>query len=943
MSRLVVLIVVLLTVTGTFATLAATAEDVPEVGDIERTSGSGTDVPQTEAGNSPEPTGTAESGDEAGEDEPNDEPEPNGTAESEDEAGNSPEPTGTAESKDEDSDSPEPNGEPKPTGTAESGDEDGEDEPEPADRTIESCTVIDEPGTYELASDVRGDTDGTCLRIQSSDVVLDGDGNAVLGSDAENGIGVQVYSPDRTSLRNVTVRDLEVRNWGLGVELGNFSDDHPVEATLEGVTASGNGNGVRLVAAGGSELRDVTASDNVGDGVLLWETSDVAFDRITVTDNGNHGLHLWDLATDGEYVDVTATGNGDSGIYFGTDSEGNSLSGIYVANNDGPGIGVGDSTNNVVRDALIERNGDPGVLLRENADNAATLENVTVRNHSTAEVDASGPFGDGLTATDLRVGPAATFAFEDEPLSLDDVATDSLPTLPEDATAVSDGVNATGIGESVHLTITFDRDVANGSEVELWRYDGTEWSPVENATVDADAGTVEATISENGVYAAVVTVEDEADRGDEANGDRNDGDSENETDRGDEANGDRDDGDSENEAGPADRTIESCTVLDEPGTYELDSDIQSETDGECLYVRSSDVVLEGNDHEIVGPGTEGSVGVQVSGHEGESIENVTVRNLHVRNWGTGIRPSSWGDPGSDVEVRLENVTATENAGHGVFLGFASDSELRNVTANDNGRNGVEAREVKNTTFTRITADDNGENGIFIRDNADDNEFESITATGNAEFGVVSHLETDRNVFTAVYAADNAEGGVYLDAGSREIRDSVIENNGEIGILASGSGATLENVTVRGHGTREIHTSSDFYRFTATDLRVGPAATFAFEGEPISLDDVATDSLPTPPEEATAAGPGANVTGIDAQVTMTVPLEDVDAEDGQDVQLWRHDGTEWTPVEGAVAEPGADSLEATVTQDGLYAPVVVEESESESDKLERHGRQPRGLD
>lgn len=48
---------------------------------------------------------------------------------------------------------------------------------------INSCGIIDQPGTYHLTTDVSNNA--TCIRITVGDVVFDGMGHTVLGLDTE--------------------------------------------------------------------------------------------------------------------------------------------------------------------------------------------------------------------------------------------------------------------------------------------------------------------------------------------------------------------------------------------------------------------------------------------------------------------------------------------------------------------------------------------------------------------------------------------------------------------------------------------------------------------------------------------------------------------------------------------------------------------------------------
>jgi nitrous oxidase accessory protein NosD len=88
-------------------------------------------------------------------------------------------------------------------------------------------------------------------------------------------------------------------------------------------------------------------------------------------------------------------------------------------------------------------------------------------------------------------------------------------------------------------------------------------------------------------------------------------------------------------AGPVE--IDECTTITEPGRYVLVTDLATRSDS-CLDVAASDVVLDGGGHRLDGALAYGSVGVFVAPDDGSSdrLENVTVRNLRVRDWVFGV-------------------------------------------------------------------------------------------------------------------------------------------------------------------------------------------------------------------------------------------------------------------------------------------------------------------
>lgn len=150
--------------------------------------------------------------------------------------------------------------------------------------------------------------------------------------------------------------------------------------------------------------------------------------------------------------------------------------------------------------------------------------------------------------------------------------------------------------------------------------------------------------------------------------------------------------------------IDSCTVIDEPGEYELVADIEPEgidvddpagADPEevaCIEIRASDVTLRGNGHTIDGHAAQEGASNRVVGvgvntgatlmDELEVLENVTVEDLHLTGFGTAVRyeETSGG--------RIGEVTAEDN-GTGISLYFGVTSlDVENCHLAD-GRTGFE--------------------------------------------------------------------------------------------------------------------------------------------------------------------------------------------------------------------------------------------------------------
>lgn len=121
--------------------------------------------------------------------------------------------------------------------------------------TVDSCTTIEQSGTYVLTSDVEngGNTaiSGSCIEIRADGVTFDGQGHSLDGRGVSHTKGITVNASD------VTVRNVEVDDWHYGIWV------HGGSATVENVRTFSNAYGVRLDDAKGSTVRNSTVESNL--------------------------------------------------------------------------------------------------------------------------------------------------------------------------------------------------------------------------------------------------------------------------------------------------------------------------------------------------------------------------------------------------------------------------------------------------------------------------------------------------------------------------------------------------------------------------------------------------------------------------------------------------------------------------------------------------------
>lgn len=174
-----------------------------------------------------------------------------------------------------------------------------------APNAFADCNTITEPGEYRLVGDIENGGDdnftyisGSCIRIESSDVVLEGNGHAVDGFGVSDTTAITVGGAG--AVENVTVRNLETGDWNRGIYMANVTN-----GTVEYAAVGGNSYGVFVQDSRNVTVENVSAGRYFV-GVYLQNTT------ATLANNTLAGDHVDVLANGSEVradesVDVTET------------------------------------------------------------------------------------------------------------------------------------------------------------------------------------------------------------------------------------------------------------------------------------------------------------------------------------------------------------------------------------------------------------------------------------------------------------------------------------------------------------------------------------------------------------------------------------------------------------------------------------------------------------
>ncbi|WP_368407784.1 right-handed parallel beta-helix repeat-containing protein [Haloarchaeobius litoreus] len=216
--------------------------------------------------------------------------------------------------------------------------------------------------------------------IEADDVTFDGDGHLVEGQSRSGTVGILIRGAD-----GVTVEDVEVREWGNGIELEYKSpgtrnvrivDSHVTDnvrtgirgddvgkTTIRATHVGDNGVGIHFSVSSTLAVHDTDIYDNDGRGIYLDDTSRASIEGNEIFDNGGQGIYTIDLGAD--VVDNEVSGNAMTGIHVDADNNARlyEISGNEAWDNGEHGIVVREIAETEVSDNEVRGNDVDGILL----------------------------------------------------------------------------------------------------------------------------------------------------------------------------------------------------------------------------------------------------------------------------------------------------------------------------------------------------------------------------------------------------------------------------------------------------------------------------------------------------------------------------------------------------------------------------------------------------
>ncbi|MGB8217243.1 MAG: PGF-pre-PGF domain-containing protein, partial [Candidatus Methanoperedens sp.] len=154
-----------------------------------------------------------------------------------------------------------------------------------AQTNISSCTTISADGEYFLNLSLINSNATSCINITSSNVIFDGAGYTIDGMATANTFGVNV-SNSTTSLSNVTIKNLNVTDWYIGIYYNNTSNGSIINNSAN----SNNFSGIYILSSNNNSLINNTANSNNNYGIFFNSSN-----NNTIINNSALNNTIWDF------------------------------------------------------------------------------------------------------------------------------------------------------------------------------------------------------------------------------------------------------------------------------------------------------------------------------------------------------------------------------------------------------------------------------------------------------------------------------------------------------------------------------------------------------------------------------------------------------------------------------------------------------------------------
>ncbi len=254
--------------------------------------------------------------------------------------------------------------------------------------------------------------------------------------------------------------------------------------------------------------------------------------------------------------------------------------------------------------------------------------------------------------------------------------------------------------------------------------------------------------------------------------------------------------------------VSSCTTINSPGVYVLNTSILSSGASRCIQITSSDVIFDGSGYTIDGVDGTNTYGVYV--YSASGLTNVTVKNLKLSDWYYGIYFSNVQNGSmenstansnsysiyvvSSTNISVLNNTIVSTGSYAVSYISTNSGALRGNIITSNGNIGFYIQGSNNLTIANNTISSNSGTGIELYGSSNNNVIENNTIASNG-FAGIRLITSHNNTVVNCNISKNSGDGVYTFGQNNTIANNTLSLNSGDGVELAGDGNIVANNTI----------------------------------------------------------------------------------------------------------------------------------------------------
>jgi len=157
---------------------------------------------------------------------------------------------------------------------------------------------------YTFTDNIQG-----LIIVERDNIVIDGAFHTLQGTGSETGI-------DLSGRKNVTIQNLEIKNFDVGLYLSSSS-----QITIQGSTISQNNHGIWISRSSGNNILQNNITENVLEGLYIYLSSGNNIFGNNITKNTFDGIYLYNSSNNTIHVNIIMYNGYGISPYFSTNNK----------------------------------------------------------------------------------------------------------------------------------------------------------------------------------------------------------------------------------------------------------------------------------------------------------------------------------------------------------------------------------------------------------------------------------------------------------------------------------------------------------------------------------------------------------------------------------------------------------------------------------------------